>query len=204
MNRKQHWEQVYNSKGPSDVGWTQEIPLPSLKMIRGLNLPKTASIIDIGGGDSKLIEFLLKDGFSDLTVLDISESGIERAKKRLGSLADGINWIISDILDFVPARQYDLWHDRAAFHFLTGLIEAGKYTVIADKAVSGFMTIGAFSNDGPKKCSGLEIRQYDEVLLNETFSKGFELINSFREDHTTPSGNKQNFIFGLFRKHYTD
>lgn len=197
MKRIDHWNRVYQTKSPSDVGWTQEVPVPSLRMIRKLELPKTASIIDIGGGDSKLAEFLLDDGFNDITVLDISRSGIERAKKRIGERADSINWIVSDILDFKPDRIYDLWHDRAAFHFLTDSESKAKYGEIAANAVSGYITIGTFSMDGPEKCSGLRISQYNETLLAHAFSEGFELVESFREDHITPSGNKQNFIFGV-------
>ena len=200
MSTKEHWETVYKTKEPHDVGWTQIYPAPSLQMIRDLDLPKSTSIIDIGGGDSHLAEYLLKEGFTDITVLDLSEHAIKRAKKRLGRKSKKVKWIISDILDFKPERSYDLWHDRAAFHFLTEADQIRKYTELASKTVTGYLTIGTFSTDGPKKCSGLNIRQYDEPLLREEFSKCFELIESFREDHTTPSGNKQNFIFGTLKK----
>lgn len=200
MNRKSHWENVYQTKKPNEVGWTQEVPEASLKMIRRLNLPKSASIIDIGGGDSRLTENLLDEGYRDITILDISSSGIERAKNRLGERANMVKWIVSDILDFKPDRVYDLWHDRAAFHFLTQAESISQYVKTASEHVSGHITIGTFSVDGPGKCSGLDIRQYDENILSNEFSQEFDLIHSFREDHITPSGNKQNFQFCVLKK----
>jgi hypothetical protein len=200
MDRKSHWENVYQTKQANEVGWTQEVPEASLRMLRSLNLPKSASIIDIGGGDSHLPEILLDDGYSDITVLDISASGIERAKKRLGERANLVKWIVSDIIDFEPDRVYDLWHDRAAFHFLTKAVSITQYVKTASEHVSGYITIGTFSLDGPKKCSGLDIRQYNEKILSDEFSPKFDMIDSFREDHITPSGNKQNFQFCTLKK----
>ncbi len=200
MDRKSHWEKVYQTKEPGEVGWTQETPAPSLKMIRKLDVPKTAAIIDIGGGDSKLTEYLLDEGYTDITVLDISARGVDRAKKRLGNRSGMVKWIVSDIVDFKPERVYNLWHDRAAFHFLTQADQITRYVRIANQAVSQYLTIGTFSLDGPKKCSGLDIRQYDESILSKEFSQGFELIDSFREDHITPSGNAQNFQFCTLKK----
>jgi len=197
---KKHWENVYETKQPHQVGWTQERPEASLKMIESFQLAKTASIIDIGGGDSKLVEFLLEEGYTDITVLDISTKAIERAKKRLGEKANQITWIVSDITEFKPKTTYDIWHDRAAFHFLTTPEQIEKYIQIANKAVSGNMAIGTFSDKGPKKCSGLEITQYNEEKITNTFLPGFEKIQCHNEDHTTPSGFKQNFLFCTFKK----
>lgn len=115
--KKQHWEKVYQNNQPHEVSWTQDIPRISLDFIKSFNLPKTAGIIDIGGGDSNLVDHLLESGYQDITVLDISEAAIERAKLRLGDQAERVNWIISDLTDFVPSRRYNLWHDRATFHF---------------------------------------------------------------------------------------
>src|SRR5437879_1858716 len=117
--RKEHWEQVYSTKQPNEVSWTQEFPKTSLDFIRSFNLPKVASIIDIGGGDSKLIDYLLNQGYQNITVLDISSRAIDRAKQRLGEKATTVNWIVCDITEFKPATTYECWHDRAAFHFLT-------------------------------------------------------------------------------------
>ena len=198
-NQKHHWEKIYTEKQPGEVSWTQEVPSTSLDFIRGFNLPKTAGIIDIGGGDSKLVDFLLMEGFEDITVLDISEQALERARKRLGKAAGRVTWIVSDITAFKPARHYDLWHDRAAFHFLTSGDQIEKYLSIAKASVKGFLTIGTFSHDGPTKCSGLEIRQYNEDELQEQLSKGFTKIRCITEDHLTPFNTKQNFLFCSFR-----
>lgn len=196
---KQHWEKVYTEKQPHEVSWTQETPATSLSFIRELNLPKTAGIIDIGGGDSKLADSLLAEGFEDITVLDISAQALERAKERLGAQAGKVTWIVSDITDFKPSRRYDLWHDRATFHFLTSKHQIEKYLDIARLSVEGFLTIGTFSHEGPTKCSGLEIRQYNEEELEERLSEGFIKIRCITEDHITPFNTKQNFTFCSFR-----
>ncbi len=198
MSRKSHWDNVYQTKSPQDVGWTQDVPEPSLRMIRMLKLPKSAGIIDIGGGDSRLVEFLLDEGYTDITVLDISGPGIERAKKRLGKRAELVNWIVSDILDFKPERTYELWHDRASFHFLTQDDQVKTYKKLTAQAILSNLVIGTFSVDGPTMCSGLNIKQYDEDSMSEVFAPAFSLKSSFREDHITPSGNAQNFVFGVF------
>lgn len=198
-NRKQHWETVYETKTPDQVSWTQEKPEGSLKFIHDLGLDKDASIIDIGGGDSKLVDFLLADGYSDVTVLDISGKAIERAKNRLGMLADKVTWIESDINDFVPSRSYSIWHDRAAFHFLTSIEEQENYVTLVNSSVTNFLVIGTFSENGPLKCSGLEIQQYSESSMVNQF-KGFQKINCENENHLTPFDTVQNFIFCSFKK----
>jgi predicted RNA methylase len=198
-SRKQHWETVYETKTPEQVSWTQEKPEGSLKFIHDLGLDKDASIIDIGGGDSKLVDFLLADGYSDVTVLDISGKAIERAKKRLGMLADKVTWIESDINDFVPSRTYSIWHDRAAFHFLTSTEEQERYVKLVNSSVTDFLVIGTFSEDGPLKCSGLEIQQYSESTMVDQF-RGFEKIKCEYENHLTPFDTIQNFIFCSFKK----
>lgn len=198
-SRKQHWETVYETKTPDQVSWTQEKPEGSLKFIHDLGLDKDASIIDIGGGDSKLVDFLLADGYSDVTVLDISGKAIERAKKRLGMLAGQVTWIESDINDFVPSRTFSIWHDRAAFHFLTSTEEQERYVKLVNSSVTDFLVIGTFSEDGPLKCSGLEIQQYSESSMVDQF-KGFEKIKCENENHLTPFDTIQNFIFCSFKK----
>lgn len=198
-SRKQHWETVYETKTPEQVSWTQEKPEGSLKFIHDLGLDKDASIIDIGGGDSKLVDFLLADGYSDVTVLDISGKAIERAKNRLGINADKVTWIESDINDFVPSRTYSIWHDRAAFHFLTSTEEQERYVKLVNSSVTDFLVIGTFSEDGPLKCSGLEIQQYSESSMVDQF-RGFEKIKCENENHLTPFDTIQNFIFCSFKK----
>lgn len=203
MERRNHWENIYLSKRPNEVSWTQDVPLTSLQLIDGFKLSKSAGIIDIGGGDSKLVDFLLKDGFTDITVLDISAKALAKAKARLGADANNVNWIISDITDFKPDRHYDLWHDRATFHFLTAKDEIEQYLNIARQAVkdNGYITIGTFSEQGPGKCSGLEIKKYSEQTLQEQLKKGFEKLRCFTEDHITPFKTIQNFLFCSFQRH---
>ena len=200
--RKDHWEKIYETKQPNELSWTQEHPKTSLDFIHGLNLSKSARIIDIGGGDSKLTDFLLAEGFEHITVLDISSKALERGKKRLGDRANEVTWVVSDITEFSPDTGYDLWHDRAAFHFLTTAGQVIKYLSAARKAVKpgGCVIIGTFSTDGPKRCSGLDVKQYSEETLTELLSKGFEKIRCIKEDHTTPFNTRQNFLFCSFRR----
>ena len=156
--------------------------------------------IDIGGGDSLLVDHLLDLGFMNLSVLDISAHAFERAKLRLGERASLVQWIVSDINDFQPEITYDLWHDRAAFHFLTAPTDINRYKRLVGNHAKN-LVIGTFSKDGPLKCSGLEITQYDEASLGDLFkSEGFECIESKREDHQTPFGTSQNFVFASFCK----
>ncbi len=199
-NRKNHWETVYETKKPNEVSWTQVIPKTSLAFIRSFNVSKQAKIIDIGGGDSTLVDFLLEDGFENITVLDISAKAIEKAKARLGVKAEKVNWIVSDITAFEPNATYEIWHDRASFHFLTSQVEIEKYKEIARKSVSGYLIVGTFSENGPKKCSGLDIKQYNEATLTTEMIKGFEKRNCITEDHTTPFDTKQHFIFCSFKR----
>jgi SAM-dependent methyltransferase len=197
---KNHWENIYGTKQANEVSWTQEIPKTSLEFIHSYNLPKSAAIIDIGGGDSKLVDYLLDEGYSNITVLDISEKAIEKAKYRLGNNAGKVNWIVSDILDFHPEEKFDIWHDRAAFHFMVTNDQIEKYLSIARNSLDGYLTIGTFSVDGPKKCSGLEIKQYDASHLEAQLAKGFSKIRCVTEDHVTPFNTVQNFIFCSFKK----
>ena len=199
-SRKEHWETVYATKTPQEVSWTQEKPSISLDFISSFQLDKSASIIDIGGGDSSLVDFLLDLGYTNISVLDISAHAIERAKVRLGERASLVQWIVSDINDFQPEFTYDVWHDRAAFHFLTQPSDIHHYaSLVANHAKN--MIVGTFSTGGPLKCSGLEITQYDEISLVELFqAQGFECIETKREDHQTPFGTSQNFVFASFRK----
>jgi hypothetical protein len=199
-SNREHWETVYSTKTPQEVSWTQEKPAISLDFISSFKLDKSASIIDIGGGDSLLVDFLLDFGYTNISVLDISVHAIERAKHRLGERASLVHWIVSDINEFQPEITYDLWHDRAAFHFLTAPSDIHHYaSLVANHAKN--MIVGTFSTGGPLKCSGLEITQYDEISLVELFqAQGFECNETKREDHQTPFGTSQNFVFASFRK----
>jgi SAM-dependent methyltransferase len=197
---KKHWETVYETKSPFEVSWTQQIPKTSLDFIESFDLPKTAAIIDVGGGDSNLVDHLLALGYENVTVLDISAKSIERAKERLGSLAEKVIWIVSDIKDFQPKIKYSIWHDRAAFHFLTQNSQKEKYLDLVNQAVEDYLIVATFSEDGPLKCSGLEIQQYSEKSLEGQFDQKFDLIESKIEDHQTPFNTIQNFIFGIFKR----
>jgi SAM-dependent methyltransferase len=197
---KNHWENVYETKNPDEVSWTQKIPQTSLDLIEEASKDKSSKIIDIGGGDSNLTDFLLEKGFINISVLDISAKALEKAKERLGAQAENIDWIVTNITEFEPQTTYDIWHDRAAFHFLTTEEEIKKYAEIVKNAVSDTLIIGTFSVNGPQKCSGLPIVQYDEDRLKAIFSESFELVKSFTEDHITPFNTVQNFIFCQFKK----
>lgn len=198
---KKHWETVYETKNPDQVSWTQNVPKTSLDFIHSFGLPKSAKLIDVGGGDSRLVDFLVDEGFENITVLDISAKALEKTRQRLGDKADKVHWIVSDITEFQPDTTYDVWHDRATFHFLTTKEQVAKYMDTARKAVTGFLTIGTFSDQGPKKCSGLDIKQYTEETLTAELQNGFDKIRCVTEDHVTPFDTKQNFLFCSFRKH---
>lgn len=199
---KDHWENVYETKNPDQVSWTQKKPQTSLDFIHSFGLGKEAKIIDIGGGDSNLVDFLLEDGYENITVLDISAKALEKAKQRLGNKAERVKWIATDITAFEPNENYDIWHDRAAFHFLTTPEQVSKYIDIAKNCITGFMVLGTFSKNGPTKCSGLDIQQYDEESLSENFEADFEKIKCITEDHTTPFETIQNFVFCSFKKKF--
>lgn len=202
MNRKQHWETVYKTKTPDQVSWTQATPTTSLDFIHSFPLDKNARIIDVGGGDSKLVDFLLDEGFEHITVLDISATAIEKAKKRLGAKANKVTWIVSDIVHFTPTQTYDVWHDRAAFHFLTTSDEIKTYFNIVKKCVTHYLIIGTFSENGPKKCSGLDIQQYNEQQLTAVFREPFQSLKCINKNHKTPFDTVQHFLFCSFQKQH--
>lgn len=202
FDRKAHWENLYNTKQLDEVSWYQSTPETSLNFIKELNIPKSGSIIDIGGGDSFLVDKLIELGYQNITVLDISRKAIERAKQRLGEQSEQVIWIEADASNFSPGKTYDLWHDRAAFHFLTEEKEIKNYIKSAEKGIkdSGNLIIGTFSKDGPEKCSGIRITQYDESILEEKFRSSFIKTNCKLIEHETPSNTIQNFIFCSFKK----
>lgn len=200
--RKEHWDKIYSTKGPHEVSWTQDNPATSLAFIHSFNLSRSASIIDVGGGESKLVDRLLLEGYEDVTVLDISEQAIEHTKRRLGEHADRVTWFVSDILEFETDKMFNVWHDRATFHFLTEQNEIEKYVGKARRFIKGdgFLTMGTFSENGPPKCSGLEIRRYSDLTLGEQLGKDFKKIKCLTEDHHTPFNTTQNFLFCAFRR----
>jgi 2-polyprenyl-3-methyl-5-hydroxy-6-metoxy-1,4-benzoquinol methylase len=202
FNRKEHWENIYKTKQSKDVSWYQQSPETSLDFFSQFKIPKTAKIIDIGGGDSVLVDSLINLGYQDITVLDISENAIEKAKQRLGTKATQIKWIIEDVTKFKPTEKYDFWHDRAAFHFLTDEKEIEQYLKTAYEFINpgGILVIGAFSEQGPQKCSGIEIKQYSQRSMTEKLNPFFEKIKCITIDHKTPFDTIQNFVFCSFKK----
>jgi ubiquinone/menaquinone biosynthesis C-methylase UbiE len=201
-NKKAHWETVFATKQPNEVSWTQEYPKTAIDYLQNLNLAKTANIIDIGGGDSNLVDALLEKGYQNIWVLDISATALERAKKRVADKAHLVHWIVADVTEFKPEVKFDFWHDRAVFHFLTEEEDIKKYVAIIGKAIdsNGNFLLGTFSENGPLKCSGLEIKQYSENTMKQTFNESFQAVKCFTENHTTPFDTLQNFQFCGFRK----
>ncbi len=202
INTKEHWEKVFATKTETEVSWFQPYPKTSLDFLEIFQLPLTANIIDIGGGDSHLVDALLEKGYQNIWVLDISANAIEKAKQRLGEKASQVHWIVSDIIDFIPPVKFDFWHDRAAFHFLTTEEKIYKYVSIAEEAIckDGYLILGTFSEQGPKKCSGLEIKQYSERSMSARFEVSFNRIKCIEEDHITPFNTIQHFLFCSFQK----
>lgn len=198
---KDHWESIYRKKELKEVSWYQERPHASWELMRFLGIKKDSAIIDIGGGDSLFVDFLLSEGFSNITVLDISGEAISRAKERLGVKAGTVRWIVSDIMNFAPTERYDLWHDRAVLHFLTGKQEIDRYMDTARLTLNanGKLIVGTFSESGPEKCSGLTVHRYSETGMQERFKNYFNKIKCIFEDHVTPFKTVQNFIFCGFQ-----
>jgi trans-aconitate methyltransferase len=202
MNRKLHWEKVYESRTLESFSWYQAVPEVAIHFLKLFQIPRNARIIDIGGGDTLFVDYLLDQGFTDITVLDISAAAIERARCRLGARAKNVCWIVSDIVDFKPERPYDLWHDRAAFHFLTNAMDVQKYIMNANEALSntGALVIGTFSENGPEKCSGIQVQQYSEQALTQVLEGYFEKVECIETVHRTPAEVAQNFTFCGLRK----
>lgn len=199
---KEHWENVFATKAEDEVSWFQEYPKTSVEFFELFNLPLDANIIDIGGGDSHLVDVFLAKGYKNIYVLDISANALERAKQRLGDKANNVHWIVSDVTEFKPEVKFDFWHDRAAFHFLTTEDKVDKYVSIAESNIkqNGYLILGTFSENGPKKCSGLEIKQYSEASMSYRFENAFDRIKCITEEHQTPFNTTQNFLFCSFQK----
>ena len=200
--RQAHWENVYATKDEHAVSWFEEKPNISLDLIRATGVQATASIIDIGGGASRLIDTLLDEGFKAVTVLDLSEKAVAISKARLGARGTDVQWIVADITTWEPSQTYDVWHDRAALHFLTDSKDRAAYAERVSRAIrlGGHVIIGTFAPDGPERCSGLPVVRHDAASLQELLGRSFELIGSRRHDHQTPAGAIQRFQFSRFRR----
>ena len=201
-NRKAHWESVYTTKGDNEVSWFQENPAPSLELIDLARPTLESAIVDIGGGASRLVDSLVARGFIRVTVLDISEAALKAAKARLGERASLVQWIVSDVTKWHPTQAFDIWHDRAAFHFLTDPADRSAYVTRMKQAIKpgGHVVIATFAIDGPEKCSGLPVNRYDAASLAKELGEGFELMESRRHDHSTPWKSAQRFQFFIFRR----
>ena len=201
-NRQAHWENVYTTKGENEVSWYQQSPAPSSELIVQAGATHASAIIDVGGGASRLVDHLVEQGFEDITVLDLSAAALEAAKRRLESRADRVHWIVADATAWEPVKSYDIWHDRAAFHFLTDEKDRAAYIARLARVVKvgGHAIIGTFALDGPEKCSGLPVARYDSASLGQALGAKFRLVDTRRHEHATPWGSKQMFQFSVFRR----
>ena len=200
---KEHWESVYQKKSPKEVSWFQEIPSKSLEFIELSGVGKDAKIIDVGGGASLLVYFLIKKGFANVTVLDISLKSLEESKRQLGAQAAFVKWIEADITKTdLPHQSFDFWHDRAVFHFLTNPEDRAKYITLLNQSLKpgGFFLIATFSLSGPPKCSGLDVCHYSAETLSRELGSNFKLIAQAEEKHKTPFNTVQDFVYCLFKK----
>ena len=201
MDKKQHWEQVYTTKASNHVSWFQEHANLSLALIKQIGVVKDAAIIDVGGGASNLVDDLAAESYSDLTVLDLSSAALDVAKQRLGKHAEAVQWIVGDITKAdLPANRFDVWHDRAVFHFLTNPADRQAYVEQVMRSVSpnGHVIIATFSEDGPEKCSGLPVMRYSHKTLHAEFGNDFLLVKHQKEAHHTPFGTVQQFVYCYF------
>lgn len=200
--QRNHWQQVFSSKTEQEVSWYEQRPAVSIALFEQCDLAKDSPIIDVGCGDSYFLDYLMEEGFSNITALDISEEALSRAKQRLGAKAKEVTWVVSDILDYIPAQTFAYWHDRASFHFQTEQVAINQYRALVKDAVKpkGFAMIATFAKTGPEKCSGLAITQYSEEELFNQFTPEFKLIEALSYTHTTPFNTEQDFTFCLMQR----
>lgn len=201
-DRASHWETLYRTKTEDQVSWFQQTPEPSLTLLGLAGATPHAAIVDIGAGASHLVDALVSRGFDDVTVLDISQAALDADRTRLGPDASHVSWIRSDVTAWQPDRGYDIWHDRAAFHFLTDAVDQAAYATVMKRAVKagGHAIIGTFAPEGPAKCSGLPIVRHDADSIGKLLGGSFELIDTRRHEHRTPWDSVQLFQFSTFRK----
>lgn len=198
----EHWQNIYTSKADNQVSWTQTFPHTAISYLKKLNLPKSSPIIDVGSGASNFIDAALNLGYTNITALDISEAALSKSKTRLGNKSNKIKWIVSDINKYTPEHLFDFWYDRAVFHFLIEREDIQQYIDLVGNSLQagGHLLLGTFSENGPKKCSGLNIMQYSESKMKDTFSSNFTALDCFKEMHTTPFKTTQEFQFCGFMK----
>ena len=199
---KSHWENIYSSKNEDGVSWFQEYPKTSIDLIEKYSINKSISIIDIGSGRSRILKNLIDNEYDNLTYLDISQEACSKSKISLGVKQDLVQWYVENVLDFNTEKNFSIWHDRAVFHFLISKDDVEKYKQVALKNIvqGGYLILGTFSENGPEKCSGLNVSRYSTESLKEIFNPEFKMIESFTIDHKTPFNTTQNFLFSIFKK----
>ncbi|WP_454623664.1 class I SAM-dependent methyltransferase [Bradyrhizobium cenepequi] len=202
QDRQAHWQGVYTSKAETEVSWFQDSPAPSIELIVQAGATPGSAIIDIGGGASRLVDYLIDRGFEDFTVLDISEAALQVARTRLGDRAAKVAWIVADVTMWEPPRTYDIWHDRATFHFLIEESDRTAYVERLKQAlrIGGHAIIATFALDGPERCSGLPVVRYDPESLGRILGFAFQLTDRRQHRHATPWGAEQSFQFSVFRR----
>jgi SAM-dependent methyltransferase len=200
--RQQHWENVYATKHEQEVSWFEHNPALSLDLIKDAGYGPTAVVVDVGGGASHLVDALLSTNLAGITVLDLSANALDIARARLGKASEHVKWVVSDVTAWTPDRAYDVWHDRAAFHFLTEAADQTAYVAVLRAALKpgGVAIIGTFALDGPEKCSGLLVTRHDEHSLGQILGEDFELVAMRRYEHQTPWQSVQRFQFSTFRR----
>ena len=199
---REHWEKVYATKSPTQVSWYQPHPGLSLRLIRSVTPGVSASVLDVGGGASLLVDALLSAGYFDVTVLDISQTALDRSRERLGQIADNVSWIAADVTQWRPPRTWDVWHDRAVFHFLTVTEDQDAYIAALKIAThtGSVVVISTFALDGPEHCSGLPVQRYDAASLAARMGAEFDSVSEALEAHMTPWGSTQSFAYALLRR----
>jgi 2-polyprenyl-3-methyl-5-hydroxy-6-metoxy-1,4-benzoquinol methylase len=202
MDRQAHWEAIYTTRDEREVSWFQPDPGLSLDFIRAV-APEAGRVIDVGGGASLLVDRLLDSGFEHVAVLDISRATLEKAKARLGERASRVRWIQADVTTVASVGEFDVWHDRAAFHFLTDPADRRRYVALAERSLppGGHLIVATFAREGPSRCSGLEVCRYDARSLGAELGQTFSLVREATETHITPRGSPHAFFYGVFRRH---
>jgi SAM-dependent methyltransferase len=201
QDQKMHWQKIYGSRAPTEMSWYEPVPSRSIELILATGLPRDAPIIDVGGGASTLVDHLLGEGFTDVTVLDIAPAALAVAKARLGAAAEQAQWLVTDVAEFRPTRRYAIWHDRAVFHFLTDAAHRRKYLDVLEAALAsgGYLVLATFGLQGPTRCSGLDVQRYSDRELSAVLGRGFELVRSYLDEHVVPGGGRQQLLYGLWR-----
>ena len=201
MSRAEHWDTVYGAKAEDAVSWYQRDATSSLTMLDACHVPPQASVVDVGGGASVLVDALLARGHQDVTVLDVSEAGLARARARLGDVGHAVHWVVDDVTRWAPERTFDVWHDRAVFHFLTDREDRAHYVerMRAALAPGALVVVATFATDGPEQCSGLSVQRYDAASLHEALGSDLMVVHERRQVHHTPSGAEQPFTWLALR-----